>query len=274
MLTKRKKKSVDITLAGIGIGGFEQTTLETLAAIKSARVIFHLTEYQRILRGYCKQVINLEKEYWTGHEDWKVYKRIADLILNEAKNGPGVVALGDGHPAFYDEVTWDIYRRGKRRGLNVKIVAAISCIDAMAANCGLEITGNGLQILDASVMVADKQKLNPYMDTLIMQIGWYGTTLLMDFAHSKKGRFNPVIKHLTKFYPETHPVKIMRAPSDKRDTRTLLTTKLASLDRYHKSIFQGMCLFIPALESNVDEDYEDFYKAAADENHVLDLVAL
>src|SRR2546421_2573980 len=70
----RKKKSVDITLAGIGIGGFEQTTLETLAAINTARVIFHLTEYQRILRGYCKRVINLEKEYWTGDQDWKVYK--------------------------------------------------------------------------------------------------------------------------------------------------------------------------------------------------------
>jgi len=271
---KRKRRFFDIALAGIGIGGFEQTTLETLETFRSARMIFHLTEYHQTLRKYCKQVINLDKEYWTGDEDWKVYKRIADMILDEAKNGPGVVAVGDGHPAYYDDVTWDIYRRGKRRGLNVRIIPAISCIDAMAANCGLEINTGGLQIFDASVMVAANQELNPYVDTLIMQIGWFGTTLLLDFAHSKKGRFEPVIKYLTRFYPKTHAVKIMRAPSESSDSPTVITTKLSSLDRFHKTIFQGMCLFIPALESDSDDNFEDFYKAAADKDHVLDLVAL
>jgi uncharacterized protein YabN with tetrapyrrole methylase and pyrophosphatase domain len=273
-MMKRKKNSFDIALAGIGIGGFEQTTLETLEIFKAARIIFHLTEYHQILRKYCKHVVNLDKEYWIGDEDWKIYKKIANMILDEAKSGPGVVAVGDGHPAYYDDVTWDVYRRGKRRGLNVRIIPAISCIDAMAANCGLEINTSGLQIFDASVMVAAQQKLNPYVDTLIMQIGWFGTALVLDFAHSKKGRFEPVIRHLTKFYPETHPVKIMRAPSERSDSPTVITTKLSSLDRFHKTIFQGMCLFIPALESESDSEFEAFYEAAADKDHVLKLVAL
>lgn len=271
---KRNKNSFDISLAGIGIGGFEQTTLETLEAIKSARIIFHLTEYHQTLKKYCKQVINLDKEYWTGDEDWRVYKRIADMILDEAKNGPGVVAIGDGHPAYYDDVTWDVYRRGKRRGLNVRILAAISCLDAMAANCGLEMNTTGLQIFDANVMTAANQKLNPYVDTLIMQIGWFGLTLTLDYAQSRKGRFEPVIRHLTKFYPETHPVKIMRAPSESTDSPTVITTKLSSLDRYHKTIYQGMCLFIPAIESESDGEFETFYEAAADKEHVLEVVEL
>jgi precorrin-6B methylase 1 len=73
---KPKKTVFDISLAGIGIGGFEQTTLETLEAIKSARIIFHLTEYHQILKKYCKQVVNLDKEYWTGDEDWMVYENL------------------------------------------------------------------------------------------------------------------------------------------------------------------------------------------------------
>jgi uncharacterized protein YabN with tetrapyrrole methylase and pyrophosphatase domain len=271
---KRKKNSFDISLAGIGIGGFEQTTLETLEAIKTARIIFHLTEYHQTLKKYCKQVINLDKEYWTGDEDWRVYKRIADMILDEAKNGPGVVAIGDGHPAFYDDVTWDVYRRGKRRGLNVRILSAISCLDAMAANCGLEMNTGGLQIFDANVMIAADQKLNPYVDTLIMQIGWFGLTLTLDYAQSRKGRFDPVIKHLTKFYPGTHLVKIMRAPSESSDSPTVITTKLSSLDRFHKTIYQGMCLFIPAVEFQADGGFETFYEAAGDKEHVLDIVEL
>lgn len=271
---KAKSRPTDITLAGIGIGGFEQTTLETLEAFRSARIIFHLTEYHRTLKRYCRQVVSLDRQYWTGEEDWKVYKRIADLILAETNNGPGVVAVGDGHPAIYDDVTWDIYHRGKRRGLKVRILPAVSCIDAMAANCELEINTNGLQILEANVMVAAGQKINPYLDTLIMQIGWYGTSLLLDFAESKAGRFDPVIKHLTQFYPASHRVKIIRAPSDRNDSRFVLTTKLSGLGRYHKSIFQGMCLFIPALDCDGNEEFEDFYRAARDRNHVLDLVAL
>jgi len=271
---KPKKTVFDISLAGIGIGGFEQTTLETLEAIKSARIIFHLTEYHQLLKKYCKQVVNLDKEYWTGDEDWMVYEKLADLILDEAKAGPGVVAIGDGHPAFYDDVTWDVYRRGKKRGLNVRILPAISCLDAMAANCGLEINTCGLQIFDANVMIAADQKLNPYVDNLIMQIGWFGLTLTLNYEQSRKGRFEPVIKYLTKFYPESHRLKIMRAPSESDDSPTVITTKLSALDRYYKTIYQGMCLFIPAIQSEFDGQFENFYETAKDKERVLELVEL
>src|SRR6202521_4202528 len=139
----KNTRSFDIALTGIGIGGFEQTTLQTLEVFQKARIIFHLTSYHRRLKKYCKQVINLEKEYWTGEVDTDVYARLANVVLDEARMGPGVVMVGDGHPSYYDDVTWDIYRRGKRRGLNVRILPAISSIDSMAANCGLEINTSG-----------------------------------------------------------------------------------------------------------------------------------
>jgi hypothetical protein len=137
----------------------------------------------------------------------------------------------------------------------------------------LEINTSGLQIFDANGMIAFDQRLNPYVDTLIMQIGWFGLSLTLDYAQSRKGRFDPVIKHLTKFYPETHPVKIMRAPSESDDSPTVITTKLFSLDRYHKTIYQGMCLFLPALESELD-GFETFYEVSADKAHVLEVVEL
>ena len=111
----KSRNSFDIALAGIGIGGFEQTTLETLEVFKRARIIFHLTSYHQRLRKYCKQVIDLDSEYWTGELDTEVYARITQMVLDEARRGPRVVMVGDGHPAYYDDVTWDIYRKGKRR---------------------------------------------------------------------------------------------------------------------------------------------------------------
>ena len=273
---RKSKKLFDIALTGIGIGGFEQITLETLEAFKKARIIFHLTSHHQKLKRYCKQVVNLEKRYWTGEVDTDVYSRLADLFLDEAKNGPGVVAVGDGHPAFYDDVTWDVYRRGRKRGLDVRILPAISCLDSMAANCDLEINTNGLQIVDATVIVVANHKINPYVDTLVMQIGWFDTLLLYDVSYSKKERFQPVINYLTRFYPETHKIRILRAPYDKSETPTIITTSIRSLGRHHKEIVTSSCLFIPALERPDDSPSldEEFVKRAGDEKHLREIAVL
>lgn len=247
---KKQRKLFDIALTGIGIGGFEQVTLATLEAFQSARIILHLTSHHNRLKKICKNVVNLEKKYWTGEEDVEVYGRLADLLLSEAGNGPGVVAVGDGHPAYYDDVTWDVYRRGRKRGLDVRIFPAISCLDSMAANCGLEINSNGLQILDAPTMVDWDQKINPHLDSLIMQIGWFGTSSLVNMLSSRKGVLTPVVKHLTRYYPADHPVRLMRAPYDRTESPTVITTRLGALDSHHRKIVTSMCLFIPALNDD------------------------
>jgi uncharacterized protein YabN with tetrapyrrole methylase and pyrophosphatase domain len=268
---KKNSKSFDIALTGVGIGGFSQTTLETLDAFKRARIIFHLTSYHRKLQQYCKQVVNLDKQYWTGEVDTDVYTRMANTILDEAKKGPGVVMIGDGHPAYYDDVTWDIYRRGRRRGLNVKILPAISSIDSMAANCGLEIHTGGFQIFDATTIMAINQDLNPYVDTLIMQIGWFGTSLVFDITHSKKGRFKPFIKYLRRFYPQDHPVRVMEAPFNEQNPPVVIATKLGSLDDHHRRIMPIMSMFIPALPEETASENEEFIKATTDVGHLEDV---
>ena len=265
---KKSSRTLDIALTGVGIGGFSTTTLETIEAFKKARIIFHLTSYHRKLQQYCTNVVNLEKQYWTGEVDTDVYERMANIILDEAKNGPGVVMVGDGHPAYYDDVTWDIYRRGRKRGLNVRILPAISAIDSMAANCGLEIDATGFQIFEATSIVAGNQDLNPHIDTLIMQIGWFGTSLIADINESKKGRFKPFIKYLRRFYPKDHPVRVMEAPFNEQNPPVVISTKLGSLDDHHKKIMPIMSMFVPALPREAPEENEAFIKSTTDVAHL------
>lgn len=259
------KKKYDIILAGIGICGFEHITQETLRALRSARVIYHLTPFHRQLSRYCKQVISLDCEYWTGEADEVVYKRIADIILKEARKSPRVVFVVDGHPTIYNDVSWDILHRGERRGFKVKIIPSISCIDVMAAYCGLEFDATGLQIVEATSLVSAKQKLNANMDTLVMQIGWFGTSLLYDPTQSKKGRFVPLVRHLLKFYPSTHEVLLLLAPLSKKDTPKIIKTKLCSLDNHYKNILPEMSLFIPALDNDSNSQFNgDFIRKTED----------
>jgi uncharacterized protein YabN with tetrapyrrole methylase and pyrophosphatase domain len=269
MPSSRRSKQFDIALTGIGIGGFERVTLETLDVFKRARIIFHLTGYHRRLKQFCKKVVNLEKYYWTGEEDLTVYTRLADLFLDEARRGPGVVAVGDGHPAFYDDVTWDVYRRGKEAGLDVRILPAISCLDSMSAQCDLEIHTGGLQILDATTMVANKQTVNPHIDALIMQIGWFDSALLYYVARSKRQRFKPVIDYLLKFYSASHPLRILEAPNNKKEAATVVSTQVGLLDRYSSKLLPSSCLYIPAVEDRRgDSAFDEFAARGRDEQHL------
>lgn len=264
----------DITLAGIGIGGFDLVTLETVEAFKTARVIFDFTwSHHKRLKKYGKPIIRLDDSYWSGDVDEKVYQKLANIVLAEAKNGPRIVAVEDGHPAFFDDVNWDVYRRGRKRGLKVRILPAISSLDSMIAKCGLEIDGAGFQIFEATSLVAYNQKFNPNIDMLIMQIGWFGTSLLYAASSNKPGRFEPLIKYLRKFYPVDHAVTVMRAPGTPREEALVLSTKLSALDRYRRRIPSDSCLFVPGLGEDLEEN-EEFIAATMDKEHLLEIAEI
>jgi tetrapyrrole methylase family protein/MazG family protein len=264
----------DITLAGIGIGGFDLVTLETVKAFESARVIFDFTwSHQKRLKEYGKPIIRLDDSYWSGDVDENVYRKLANIVLEEARKGPGIVYVEDGHPAFFDNVTWDVYRRGKKRGLKVRILPAISCLDSMIAKCGLEIDSAGFQVFEATSLVAYNQKFNPNVDMLIMQIGWFATSLLFAPKSNKAGRFKPLIDYLRRFYPADHPVTVMRAPGTPREEALALSTQLSGLDRHRRRIASDSCLYVPGLGLDLEEN-EEFIAGTLDKEHLLEIAEI
>lgn len=243
-------------------------TPETLKVIKSARVILDLTSNTRLLGKFCKNVIDLDPEYWTGEQDETVYTRIANRVLDQAKDGPGVVLVVDGHPGIYQDLTWDIYDRGRRRKLKVTILPAVSFLDLMIAFCNLRVDASGLQILECTSVVAYKYPLNPLVDALLMQIGWFGTSLLVDVEENKPGRFTPLVKYLRKFYPADHIVKLISAPEAADERPTIISTKLVDLDKHRRRINTAMTMLVPALSTDTTPIDEEFVHQTTDAEHL------
>ncbi|MCP4138383.1 MAG: hypothetical protein GY754_45900 [bacterium] len=274
MLFSKKKYTYDIVLTGIGVGGLKRTTAEAIETIKSGRVIFHLSLYHDELKKLNRNIIDLGDLYWTGEEDTVVYNRLAETILSEARNGPGVVVVEDGHPTIYDDVSWDIYRQAKQSGLSVKIEPAISCIDAMAAFCDFEIRSCGLQFLEASSIVECRQEINPHMDALLMQVGWFGTYLLHDIEINKPERFIPLKDYLLKFYPSSHSVTIMSAPDSDDEEPVLVTSAIAAIPEYHKKINSTSNIFIPAVDKEYFTVKDTSFTKKAEDRDSLESVAV
>jgi tetrapyrrole methylase family protein/MazG family protein len=258
----------DISIVGLPVGKLDRITPETLRVIKKARVILDLTSSLRLLKRFCKNVIDLDPDYWTGEEDTIVYRRIANKVLDQARTGPGVVLVVDGHPGIYQDLSWDIYDRGRRRGLKVTILPAVSFLDLMIAFCNLRVDASGLQILEATSIVAYKYPLNPLVDTLVMQIGWFGTSLLFDVEASKKDRFTPLIKYLRKYYPDDHIIKLIRAPQLAHERPTIISSKLSTFDRFSRSITTDMTMLIPALSTDSPSSDDDFVDKTTDAEHL------
>jgi uncharacterized protein YabN with tetrapyrrole methylase and pyrophosphatase domain len=269
------RPQVDVSIAGIPIGGIERITPETLNAFRQARVIFDLTSNPWPLRDLRHRVIDLDKFYWTGEVDEGVYKRIADKVLEEAANGPGVVLAVDGHPGIYQDLSWDILARGRRYGLKVRILPAISCLDAMVALCGLEIGAEGLQILEATTIVGYNVPINPFINLLVMQIGWFGTSLLSEVAANKRSRFQPLVKYLLRYYKPDHPVKIFKVSYDVGEPPKIISTRLSLLDKFHRSITTDTTLFIPAREQNGSRSTnDDFLERTVDQSFLMEIADL
>jgi tetrapyrrole methylase family protein/MazG family protein len=264
----QRQKVDDITIAGLPIGKLDRITPETLRAIRKARVVLDLTSNARLLGRFCKNVIDLDPEYWTGEEDDVVYTRIANKVLEQARNGPRVVLVVDGHPGIYQDLSWDIYDRGRRRKLKVTILPAVSFLDLMIAFCNLRVDARGLQILEATSVVAYKYSLNPLVDTLLMQIGWFGTSLLVDVAENKKGRFAPLIKYLREYYPGNHVIKLIRAPSTAGERPTIISSTISALDRFRRSITTDMTMLIPALSTDDPAKDDDFVRQTTDAEYL------
>jgi siroheme synthase len=244
----------DILLAGVGIGGPNHTTLGTVRLLRRARVAFTLSVHAAWLRRICRRVVEVDESYYTGEEDAVVYRRLADVVLREAKRAGGVAWVEDGHPLIYDDMCNDIRRRGKRHGLRVTALPAVSSLDTLVADHGVRFDSTGLQIVEATSLVLARQRLNPCFETLVLQLGWFGTSLLLPVLSHREERFAPLQSYLRRFYPAAHRVRILRARQFAGDGSPVVGCRLDRLSRQFRRIAVDSTLHLPPCDKEASWD--------------------
>ena len=248
--------SYDILLAGVGIGGPSHTTLGTVSLLRRARVAFTLSVHAAWLRKICRRVVEVDERYYTGEEDAVVYRRLADVVLREARNAGGVAWVEDGHPLIYDDMCNDIKRRATRHGLRVTVLPAVSSLDTLVADHDVRFDSTGLQIVEATSLVMARQRLNPCFETLVLQLGWFGTSLLVPVVSHREERFAPLQRYLRRFYPASHKVRILRARQFARDGSPVVSCRLDRLSRQFRRIEVDSTLHLPPCEKEAAWDTE------------------
>ena len=239
----KSQELVDLYLLGIGIGGPGQITRETWRVLRRCRLVLYLSHRNDILSRINKNTRDLEDVYWTGDKYDEVYERIVRLVLDEVKNAPGVAFVTYGHPMFFDSVNLELLARSKRQGLVAKVLPAVSCLDTLCVDLGIDY-GDGTQIFEANDLVSQKLDMNPNLHTLVLQLGNFGTSRTNGQYCWRIGHFSPLIDHLGRYYPVDHRVMIAFS-SDGLDEPMLLRTRIQRLDSHRRRIFPGTTLYLP-----------------------------
>jgi precorrin-6B methylase 1 len=240
----RRGEPVDLWILGLGIRGLSQVTVETLDVLRRCRRILHLTQQHEELAAINPRLVDLEEAYWTGEERPVVYERLVELVLAEVARGPEVALVSYGHPMIFDDVTLELVRRSRRDGFTCRVLPAVSCLDTLCIDLGIDY-GRGLQVFEASSLVADDQPMSPQLDTLVLQLGEFGTDRTADTLDGSRGRLRPLVRHLLRFYAPGHRAVIAFSDDGDFAEPQLLGTRVGRLAAHAGRIFPGVTLYLP-----------------------------
>jgi len=241
---KSKNKQPDLYLLGIGIGGAKAMTIETLDAIKSARIVFDMSDKPHIMKGLNPNQILLDDVYWSHRPFWDVYDELIQIVLDEVEKGPGVALVSYGHPLVFDSVNLELKKQCKRRGKSVKILPGTCCLDTIFIDLGIDLI-DGLQIYEANDLVESRIAMNPKINSLVLQVGYFDVeNAQMEYEFPPK-HFAPLIKHISKYYRGKKQM-VTLVHSDDGDGAELIRTRLSNLNRVRNRILTSMTMFVPA----------------------------
>ncbi len=192
-------------LLGAGIRGTLQISRETVQALQSCRRVYILHDDLMVhdfVRGLGREVVDLAELYEQFDVRSLIYRRISEILVEDARTAPGVAFLVHGHPLFLVSATEYTLELARAAGLTVEMLAAVSSFDTLL--CDLEVDyGYGLQMFDATTLLQHDWRPNPLVPMLVFQLT---TTLEAGVVRGDPDGavLQPLIDRLLEVYPPEH----------------------------------------------------------------------
>jgi uncharacterized protein YabN with tetrapyrrole methylase and pyrophosphatase domain len=241
----------EIVVMGSGLLGSHHLTLETVEAMSSADVVYHLVtgvEAEQRMKQLNPRVFSLISFYRDGDLDLEVYGRIVSFLLAQAMVHRRVGFVVMGHPSIYVAPTHLLVEHGPRHGVPVHVLPALSSIDTILTQMPFDIANTGLQILDSNRLVSYGLVPMRNVPLLVFQVGCFGSGFITRQVQNAPDRLRPLVEYLLAYYPSEHPVELIECEMGwpHRAVRHRLT--LAQLATSGHLVNYNSTLFVPQAE--------------------------
>lgn len=238
----------DIYLAGVGMLGPKQITVETAAVLREVKVIYNFSANGDELLKFNNRVQDVAHLYEQMAGSHDVYAEIAAHLLDKASLERPVAIVFDGNPMICCGVSWKVASLGARSGLKVEALAAVSCFDVLPMELGFDPGDLGMQTLESTSMVRYGLALNPSLSTLLLQISHFGIPPGLPIPVRQPGSYTLLVRHLLRYFPPDHPAVFIRSASSEETDTLVFTTEISKIDDARNQIQSGMTLYLPRLQ--------------------------
>ena len=238
-----------LILAGYGVGDSLQLTVETQRAIARASRVFSIglpPNLRALLRAQRVTCVDLVGCFSGGRPFGEAYLDIADTVLRQAEGDPPVVLLSEGNPLLSNALNRFLLMQAKERKLATQVLAAVSPIDSLICQVGLDVGTFGLQVFDARRLYTREMPVQSSVPLLLLQVAGVALAESAGAMDPQPEAYRPLTEYLARFYPPTHPVVHLANSSDPRAPAATAAT-LAAFDSLVPRFGPASTLFVDLL---------------------------
>ena len=202
-----------LTVVGTGIQIGRDLTASARSSIQHADKVFFLVAdlvAAAIVKDLNPTAESLHVLYEYGKPRSTTYQRIVDRILDEVRRGSRVTVVAYGHPGVFASAAHAAIECARREGFEALMLPAVSAVDCLIADLGVDPGTRGFQMFDASDFVRRAHNsFDPSTDLVLLQI-----SLINEVNYRTES--NPVglqslVDQLIKSYGPEYPAIIYQA---------------------------------------------------------------
>jgi len=239
-----------LTVVGTGIDATTQLTPGARAAIAAADVVFYLlADAVSALRveALNPAARSLDGFYAPDKERKATYAEIVDAISSEAIAGARVCVVLYGHPGIYSAVGHGAVRRGRAAGLPARMLPAVSALDCLFADLGIDPARGGLQAYEATSFFETRPPVDPGATLLLLQVGMLGERGGSQTG-AVAGRFAQLVEYLCRQYGSGREAILYEASAYPGVAPQLERFRLDDSDPPTPSVLATLCVSAPARQ--------------------------
>ena len=257
-LVEREKRG-QLVVVGAGIKAIAQLTIEVIAHIKEADIVFYnptSSVMSAMLKKLNRNCFNLRRFYGEGKYRQITYIQMADALLREVQNGKKVVAVFHGHPNFFVSAARRAVWQAKAQGLATRILPGVSSLDNLLADLMVDPGSLGMQIVKADRFLKGRTQLSVDEHVVIIQPGAVGDPKF-SFTGFKNTKVREMLEKIGATYGDDHEIVIYRAAAIPGQTcKVKVETVGHILNNVVPLFLAGASIYIPPKHISYTETLE------------------
>jgi Tetrapyrrole (Corrin/Porphyrin) Methylases len=152
---------------------------------------------------------SLDGLYGPGKPRRDTYAEMVEALLAPVRAGRNVCAAFYGHPGVFVNPGHEAIRRARAEGYGARMLPAVSALDCLVADLGIDPAATGLQSYEATDFVIHRRRPDTTASLVLWQIGVVGELGYASAPRRENLAF--LADRLARVYPPGHEVIVYEA---------------------------------------------------------------